>query len=198
VRRSEEAAQRIHDERRERILAAGASSFARKGLAATKIADIAAGAGVSYGLVYHYYTSKDEIFATLVERAMQATIRITRGALTQPGTPWDRIHFMAGHMVFGVRDAPDQFMVVLQALTNETVPEELRAMAWQQAETSRRAVRDLLAEGQQAGQVVAGDPDQLATTFVACIQGLAIRATFLDYLLPYPPDVETVLRILRP
>src|SRR2546421_13110994 len=52
----------IRDERHEHLLRAAAHMFARKGLTATTISDIAAAANVSHGLAYHYFTSKEEIF----------------------------------------------------------------------------------------------------------------------------------------
>ena len=53
-------------ERRDEILAAAKAVFARKGFAATTIADIAAEAALSYGSVYWYFTSKDELFHALM------------------------------------------------------------------------------------------------------------------------------------
>ena len=39
--------------------------FARQGFHACRVSDIADEAGVAYGLVYHYFDSKDEILDTL-------------------------------------------------------------------------------------------------------------------------------------
>lgn len=58
--------ERIKKERKERILAAGLKVFAEHGLTAAKMSDIAKGAGVSYGLVYKYFPSKEDIFIELV------------------------------------------------------------------------------------------------------------------------------------
>ena len=41
--------------------------FAHKGLAGAKMAEVAAEAGVSYGLAYHYFKSKEQLFAELVD-----------------------------------------------------------------------------------------------------------------------------------
>jgi AcrR family transcriptional regulator len=60
--------QRIRDERHRHLLRAAARVFARKGLMATTISDIAAAAHVSHGLAYHYFASKEEIFRQLVTR----------------------------------------------------------------------------------------------------------------------------------
>lgn len=49
--RTEESNQRIRDEQTRKIITAATKFFAHKGLAATRMADIAAEAGISYGLL---------------------------------------------------------------------------------------------------------------------------------------------------
>jgi TetR/AcrR family transcriptional regulator, fatty acid metabolism regulator protein len=53
------------EEKRRRILEAAVRAFARKGYHACRVGEIASEAGVAYGLVYHYFTSKDEILETI-------------------------------------------------------------------------------------------------------------------------------------
>jgi AcrR family transcriptional regulator len=42
--------------------------FAERGFRGTTIADIAAATGTAHGLVYHYFRSKDELLAAILER----------------------------------------------------------------------------------------------------------------------------------
>jgi AcrR family transcriptional regulator len=79
--------QRIRDERHRHLLRAAARVFARKGLMATTISDIAAAAHVSHGLAYHYFASKEEIFRQLVTRAMQGAEQLLREAHAQGQSP---------------------------------------------------------------------------------------------------------------
>ncbi|HEX9067280.1 MAG TPA: helix-turn-helix domain-containing protein, partial [Ktedonobacterales bacterium] len=67
--RTEEANERIRKERKELVFQAAARVFARRGLADTKVADIAAEAGMSHGLAYRYFETKEELFAAVVKRA---------------------------------------------------------------------------------------------------------------------------------
>ena len=56
-------------DKRRLILDAAVRVFARQGFHACRVSDIADEAGVAYGLVYHYFGSKDEVLDTLfVER----------------------------------------------------------------------------------------------------------------------------------
>src|SRR6201995_1732630 len=65
-------------EKRRQILDAAVKVFARQGFYACRVSDIADEAGVAYGLVYHYFSSKDQVLDTLfLERwdVLLATIR---------------------------------------------------------------------------------------------------------------------------
>ncbi len=196
--RTEEVNQRIRDEQRDKILTAASKVFAHKGFAATKMADIAAEAGVSYGLAYHYFANKEKIFSALVERAMKGAITVMQEALEGPGTPWERIHWMVTQVLDGLRYQPEYAMLVLQTLTTESAPEGLRELIQRQAVTHQRMICQLIVEGQAAGQVVQDDPDRLATVYNACITGLAFDRLFEreQYLANFP-DVDSVLRILK-
>jgi TetR/AcrR family transcriptional regulator, fatty acid metabolism regulator protein len=54
-------------DKQELIIDAALEVFRGKGYANARMADIARGAGVSYGLVYHYFGSKEELFDLIVE-----------------------------------------------------------------------------------------------------------------------------------
>ena len=52
-------------DKRRVILDAAVRVFARQGFHTCRVSDIADEAGVAYGLVYHYFSSKEEILDTL-------------------------------------------------------------------------------------------------------------------------------------
>lgn len=60
------------ERRRRELLAAGRRVFARQGFQAATMADVARAAGVSYGVVYWYFSSKDELFHALMAAEEQA------------------------------------------------------------------------------------------------------------------------------
>jgi TetR/AcrR family transcriptional regulator, fatty acid metabolism regulator protein len=51
--------------RRRQILDAAVKAFARRGYEACRVGDVATEAGVAYGLVYHYFHSKEELLETI-------------------------------------------------------------------------------------------------------------------------------------
>lgn len=65
---SEEKSRQIQDERRRQILDAALRLFDEQGYSNTKISDISEKAGISKGLVYRYFRSKEEIFFALRDK----------------------------------------------------------------------------------------------------------------------------------
>ena len=53
------------EEKRRQILDAAVRVFARKGFHSSRVGDIAEEAGVAHGLLYHYFSSKDEVLETV-------------------------------------------------------------------------------------------------------------------------------------
>ena len=195
--RTAAANQQIKDARRETILSAARKVFARHGLAATRNSDIAAEAGVSQGLLYHYFPTKESLFTTIVEDALRETAALTAGALQSPGSAWQRLHRLCEQMLAGVVEYPEYPLVILQAFTRVAVPVEARAAVESYGEQTFRDLVALLREGQAEGHVVAGDPVELALAFTACIQGVALSR--LESTTPGAPSprAETILRLLR-
>ena len=61
-------------DKRRLILDAAIRVFARQGFHACRVSDIADEAGVAYGLVYHYFGSKEEILNTLFTERWQVML----------------------------------------------------------------------------------------------------------------------------
>jgi|SRR5579859_2551237 len=195
--RTASASQGIRDARRATILGAARTVFARNGLAATRIGDITAQAGVSQGLFYHYFPDKEALFTTIVEEALRETATLTASARQSSGPAWERLQRLCSQMLAGVIAYPDYPLVIVQAFTSAAVPAEARAAI---DAYGRQTFGDLVAlvrDGQTDGTVVAGDPVELAIAFTSCIQGVALsrfQAAGPEALLP---GAETILRLLR-
>src|SRR5437764_7014042 len=57
------------EDKRQQILSAAVRVFAAQGYEATRVGDIAKEAGVAYGLVYHYYKSKEAVLEAVFREA---------------------------------------------------------------------------------------------------------------------------------
>lgn len=69
-KRYKEAFERASEERKERVLEVGIEEFASNGYENANINVIAKKAGISIGLMYKYFSTKEDLFITCVQRGM--------------------------------------------------------------------------------------------------------------------------------
>ena len=196
--RTEESNQRIREEQKQKIIAAATKLFAYKGLAATKMADIATEAGISYGLLYHYFDNKELIFKATVERGTLAFERLISQALEQPGTPWERILWLTTIVLEGMKRVPEVFLVANQAFVNNDVPQDIRDLAKEESRRGFELFQELVVEGQMLGQIVEDNPGELTQLYFACISGIGQDLAYIGIPDENFPRPETLLRLLKP
>lgn len=193
--RTKEACQQIRDESRQHILDEAAEVFANRGLANTKISDLAEAAGVSQGLLYRYFTDKDDVFIALLERAINGVIHFAQTAIKHTGTPLKKLHWLTEQILQGMSEEPVYFKLVSQAMA---LPGRVQETVWK-LETLGKMLRELVIEGQTVGEVAKRDPDQLVFLYFSCLYGLAAGKGFnIHWLDEHFPDSEAVLQILKP
>jgi len=114
------AARTVITDKREAILRAAIKVFAGKGYFNSKVADIAAAAGIADGTVYLYFKSKDEILHSIFDRAMEEFIaegkRELEG-LTDPDQRLSRIAELHLEKLGADRDLAVVFQVELRGST---------------------------------------------------------------------------------
>ncbi|MBV8713188.1 MAG: TetR/AcrR family transcriptional regulator [Solirubrobacterales bacterium] len=104
-------------DKRRVILDAAMRVFARQGFHTCRVSDIADEAGVAYGLVYHYFSSKDEILDTLfLERWNVMLAAIAEADRTQR-SPREKLRAIAGFIVDSYRYEPELMKVIVVEVT---------------------------------------------------------------------------------
>jgi AcrR family transcriptional regulator len=105
-------------DRRRQILDAAVRVFARQGFHGCRVSDIADEAGVAYGLVYHYFRSKEEVLDTLfLERWDVLVATIDEVAAREDMAPRDQLHVIASFIVDSYRHDPDLMKVIIVEVT---------------------------------------------------------------------------------
>ena len=91
--RTEAQFEAIRQESREAILDAALKLFAKKGFSRTTTADIAREAGISKGLIYNYFRSKEGILDSLIDQFMVLMIPFTspKSKIVDPAGTLERI-----------------------------------------------------------------------------------------------------------
>jgi TetR/AcrR family transcriptional regulator, fatty acid metabolism regulator protein len=104
-------------DKRRQILDAAVRVFARQGFHATRVADIADEAGVAYGLVYHYFRSKDEVLNELFVERWSLLLQAIEEADRAGGNPREKLGAVATFIFESYRHDPDLMKVIIVEVT---------------------------------------------------------------------------------
>jgi TetR/AcrR family fatty acid metabolism transcriptional regulator len=104
-------------EKRRLILDAAVRVFARQGFHACRVSDIADEAGVAYGLVYHYFASKDEVLDTLFLERWNVMLDLIREVDAQEISVREKLSAIASFIVESYRHDPDLMKVIIVEVT---------------------------------------------------------------------------------
>ncbi|MGG0172024.1 TetR/AcrR family transcriptional regulator [Paenibacillus dokdonensis] len=189
----EEQLQIIRDERREQILEVALKLFARRGLIGTKLSMIAQETRISQGLLYHYFKSKDELFITLIEKAIQKLKEEVNHIYQLPGTPLEKLRNVARLNEEGM----PYYMLIHQVRTSDGVPEQAKELIQQYSMETYviDQLEPLFIEGQKIGELAPGDPRKLITCYFTVLSALMTLNIQEDDAYQMP-EADLLLRIV--
>jgi TetR/AcrR family transcriptional regulator, fatty acid metabolism regulator protein len=104
-------------DKRRVILDAAVRVFARQGFHTCRVADIADEAGVAYGLVYHYFSSKEEILNTLFLDRWNVMLAAIAEADSSERSPREKLYAIAAFIVDSYRHDPELMKVIIVEVT---------------------------------------------------------------------------------
>ncbi len=158
-------------DKRRNILDAAVTVFARQGFHSTRVSDIADEAGVAYGLVYHYFKSKDEVLNELFVERWSLLLAAIDEADTGGGTPREKLAAVAAFIVDSYRHEPELMKVIIVEVTRAAnsfgrthLPEIRRAYD---------GITKIVADGQELGAFRRDiDPAFASMSFYGAIEQL--------------------------
>jgi AcrR family transcriptional regulator len=104
-------------DRRRAILDAAVKVFARQGFHACRVSDIADEAGVAYGLLYHYFPSKEDVLSTLFLERWGVMLEMIREVDGEALPAREKLAAIASFIVESYRHDPDVMKVIIVEVT---------------------------------------------------------------------------------
>jgi len=104
-------------DKRRVILDAAVRVFARQGFNGCRVSDIADEAGVAYGLVYHYFRSKDAVLDTLFLERWNVMIDVIAEVDGQDMAGREKLGAIASFIIDSYRHDPDLMKVIIVEVT---------------------------------------------------------------------------------
>lgn len=182
--RKQERNEEIREASKQNIKEAALHQFSQKGLFATRIKDIAEDAGISQGLLYRYYASKDQIFTDLIEEALD---KMNEAVVYVHGlnVGAKKKILMALEELLSTIQTSERYRqtsrLITQAMNSTAIPENAQRTLDIKRDIPYQMFAEIMKQGQKEGTIVDGDPYTLAVLFWSTINGLAIfHATRVD------------------
>jgi TetR/AcrR family fatty acid metabolism transcriptional regulator len=172
-------------DKRRLILDAAVKVFARQGFHACRVSDIADEAGVAYGLVYHYFSSKDEILDTLFLERWNVLLKVIADADREPRPAREKLYEIAGFIIDSYRHDPDVMKVIIVEVTRAANSFGRTHLA--KIREAYNLIADVVAKAQEQGEL-RGDvtPDFAALAFYGAIE--QVLTGWIFELLPQTPE----------
>lgn len=195
--RNAELNEKMKESRRAAILDAALLLFASRGLAATNVRHIAQGAGMSQGLLYHYFKNKEEIFTELVAYSYGRMKEAALGLEEMKAPADEKLKMALSRLLSNMKDKENnarQYLFTNIAAASSAIPDEAEAIIRQTRPVLYLSLEKIMIQGQQEGSLLAGDASQMAALFWATINGLAVQAALHDAHWN-PPPAQYILRM---
>jgi AcrR family transcriptional regulator len=178
-----------------KIKSAAMKLFAEKGLASTSVKDIAALAGISQGLLYRYYESKEALFENLVDQAAKGQRRLI-DLMRFDANPRDVLRLITEEIHRDIEnhgDSLNNLSILYYGMLNSNGSE---ANDSENVDLDLvNAMTELINKGQRAGVFKEGDPRELSFMFFAEVMGLAALRTAMKtgFTMPSVNSITSIL-----
>ncbi|HTW77665.1 MAG TPA: TetR/AcrR family transcriptional regulator [Thermoplasmata archaeon] len=194
-------ANRATRERQRANLLGAAVRLLVSGSAPLTMAALASEAGVSQGLAYRYFPSKDALFRSVAGRIAQAPGSDLPSRIRAiPGGPLVRIAAVVEGVLSAHEQNPEFFAFLLGSASRAKLPLSVRRRLRERQRAFRAAVREQIVQAQRAGEISADDPDALTAALLGSVAGVArfiAREAAEGRSARYPP-AAILLRLLGP
>ena len=102
------------EEKRRLILDAAVRVFARAGYHTSRVSDIAEEAGIAHGLLYHYFSSKEEVLATIFRENWRELLEAFHRIEASPEPADEQLRGIAKILLRSWRNDPDLVRVMVR------------------------------------------------------------------------------------
>ena len=158
-------------DKRRQILDAAVRVFAREGFHTTRVSDIADEAGVAYGLVYHYFSSKDEVLNELFSERWSLLLAAIEETDSDGTTPREKLRAVAAFIIDSYRHDPELMKVIIVEVTRAA--NSFGRTHLPEIRSAYESIAKIVADGQQQGAFRRDiDPTFASMSFYGAIEQL--------------------------
>lgn len=139
-------------DRKKQILSAAVAAFAERGFHRTRVSDIAKRAGVAYGLIYHYFDSKDDVLNCVFEENWSVFLKVLNELADREDlTAAAKLEAVGALLIDALQVAPAIIQVIIQEISRSdrfVHPKKVAAF-----NDAFGVVQRIIEQGQQKGTI---------------------------------------------
>jgi AcrR family transcriptional regulator len=169
-------------ERRDALVRAAIVVFARKGFHASRVGDIAEEAGVAHGLLYHYFSSKDELLETVFRETWTGLLEAVRDVEEGGGPAREQLRRVTAILLRSWLRDPDLVRVLVREIARS--PELQRRI--EPIGEALAAIERIVRAGQQSGEL----RDEVDPRLASLVLYGALESVLTGWVLGQLPDGE--------
>ena len=176
--------------RRPQLLEAAAAVIAERGLASTRIADVAERAGTSPPAVLYWFDSKDELLAEALTVDEERYYRKLTERLEALESPRDRLRLV-------LESSAEEYdsRLWMEIWTRALRDNSTRTARQRLDQRWREQIAELIRDGQRSGEFGDADHNDVALVLASLLDGLAVQVTLGDPDVPKERMLALVLDI---
>lgn len=168
-------ARRSVDVRRDEILRATCDEVAKRGFANTRAADVATALGVSTGLIFYHFESKDALLSAAFANAAERDLARLDAVATGKGSALRRLARIL--TMYGPEGIGAGWALWIDAWAAALRSPEMASVSRALDVRWKDAVAAVIAQGVASGEMTCDDPSGAAWRITAMLDGLAVQTT---------------------
>lgn len=169
-------------DKRRLLLEAAVRVFARRGFHAARVGDIAEEAGVAHGLLYHYFSSKEEVLETIFRETWADLLAAVRDVEESGEPAQEQLRQVAAILLRSWRRDPDLVRVLVRGVARSS---ELDRRVGDVGDAFA-AIERIVRRGQEAGEL----RPELDARLTSVIFYGAIEELLTGWVLELLPDSD--------
>jgi AcrR family transcriptional regulator len=163
-------------QRRAELLAAARQVVLERGLAQTRVADVADATNVSGGLIHYHFATKDVLLTEMLRTEAEADIAKARRMSDGPGTATERLDRTMREFVPSARN-DHTWVLWIDAWGAALRDDALRQISEELDEAWRAMLETVISDGVSSGDFTCDDPKAVADRLSALLDGMGLRVT---------------------
>ncbi|WP_312096575.1 TetR/AcrR family transcriptional regulator [Niallia sp.] len=169
----------IRIKRKLQIMNAALKVFADNGIRLTKVSMITEEAGISHGLLYHYFSSKEEVLHESLKWAVSEVEEDMQEILNCYESSIDRIKAFTKFAF--IEGNSNIFRIIQHIYRANDIPEDTIELIESHGNLYEQFLAPLFVEGQEQGEIIQGDVNELVEVYLTSLAGIIMTEGLMNW-----------------